>query len=129
MLTAIVAYAVYFDYKRRNDPGFRKQLKRESKRQARIQKEAAAEQGKQQKEGIKAAVREALEEGFPADLEEREAYFMQQIAQGEQLAGEGIFVYCSPTPTSPTPTSPLTSGRHRSYRRSAMLLQRPQGLA
>ncbi len=124
MLTAIVAYAVYFDYKRRNDPDFRKQLKRESKRQARIQKEAAAEQGKQQKEGIKAAVREALEEGFPADLEEREAYFMQQIAQGEQLAGEGIFVYCSSTPTSS-----LTSSRHRSHRRSAMLLQRPQGLS
>lgn len=46
-------------------------------------------QGKRQKEEIKAAVREALEEGFPSDLEEREAYFMQQIAQGEQMAGEG----------------------------------------
>ena len=32
---------------------------------------------------------EALEEGFPKDLEEREAFFMQQIANGEQLAGEG----------------------------------------
>ena len=54
-----------------------------------MQKEAAEVQGKQQKEEIKAAVREAIEEGFPTDLEEREAFFMQQIAQGEQLASEG----------------------------------------
>ena len=70
-------------------------MKRESRRQARIQKEEAETQGKQQKEEIKAAVREALEEGFPTDLEEREAFFMQQIAQGEQMAGEGrIYPLC-----------------------------------
>lgn len=86
---SLPAYAIYFDYRRRNDPDFRKQLKRESRRQARLAKEAAEEQGKQQKEEIKTAVREAIEEGFPTDLEEKEAYFMQQIAQGEQLSGEG----------------------------------------
>lgn len=80
---------MYFDYKRRNDPDFRKTLKKESRRQARIQKEEAEVQGKRQKEEIKAAVREAIEEGFPTDLEEREAFFMQQIAQGEQIAAEG----------------------------------------
>lgn len=85
----MAAYAVYFDYKRRNDPDFRRTLKKESRRQARIQKEEAEVQGKKQKEEIKAAVREAIEEGFPTDLEEREAFFMQQIAQGEQLAAEG----------------------------------------
>jgi mitochondrial import receptor subunit TOM20 len=84
-----VAYAVYFDYKRRNDPEFRKQLKRESRRQARIAREAAEKQGEQQKEKIRAAVREAIEEGFTTDNDEREAFFMQQIAEGEQLAGEG----------------------------------------
>lgn len=84
-----IAYAVYFDYKRRNDPEFRKALKRESRRQARIAKEEAEIQGKQQKEEIKAAVQEAIEEGFPTDVEEREAFFMQQIAQGEALAGDG----------------------------------------
>jgi mitochondrial import receptor subunit TOM20 len=88
-LTFCAAYAVYFDYRRRNDPDFRKSLKRESRRQARIQKEEAEVQGQRQKEEIKTAVREALEEGFPTDLEEREAFFMQQIAQGEQIAAEG----------------------------------------
>ncbi len=84
------AYAVYFDYKRRNDPDFRKALKKESRRQARIAKEEAEVQGKRQKEEIKQAVQEAIEEGFPTDVEEKEAFFMQQIAQGEALAGDGL---------------------------------------
>ena len=83
------AYAVYFDYKRRNDPDFRKSLKREAKRQQRIAKEEAEQQGKAEKEEIKRAVKEAIEEGFPSDLEEREAYFMESIAKGEALAGDG----------------------------------------
>jgi mitochondrial import receptor subunit TOM20 len=65
-------------------------LKRESRRQARVAKEESEAQNKKQRELIKTAVREALEEGFPTDLEEREAYFMQQISTGEQLAGEGM---------------------------------------
>lgn len=84
------AYAVYFDYKRRNDPEFRKALKKESRRQARIAKEEAEIQGKEQREEIKQAVQEAIEEGFPSDIEEKEAFFMQQIAQGEALAGDGL---------------------------------------
>lgn len=81
---------MYFDYKRRNDPGFRKALKRESRRQARIAKEEAEIQGKRQREEVKLAVQEAIEEGFPTDVEEKEAFFMQQIAQGEALAGDGM---------------------------------------
>lgn len=41
------------------------------------------------KEEIKAAVQETLEEGFPTDIEEKEAYFLQQISQGEQMANDG----------------------------------------
>ncbi|KIW11822.1 hypothetical protein PV08_09095 [Exophiala spinifera] len=88
-VTGLIAYAAYFDYKRRNDPEFRKALKRESRRQARIAKEEAEIQGKRQREEVKLAVQEAIEEGFPTDVEEKEAFFMQQIAQGEALAGDG----------------------------------------
>jgi len=89
VVTGLVAYAVYFDYRRRNDPEFRKALKKESRRQAKIAKEEAEVQGMQKREGIKAAVQEALEEGFPTDIEEKESFFMQQIAQGEAMAGDG----------------------------------------
>lgn len=88
--TGLIAYAVYFDYKRRNDPNFRKELKKQSKRQARVAKEEAEANTVRQREAIKAAVEEAKQEGFPsADVEEREAYFMQEVARGESLSGEG----------------------------------------
>lgn len=34
---------------------------------------------------------EAQEDGFPVDVEEKEAYFMSEVARGEQLAQEGRF--------------------------------------
>ena len=78
-------YAVYFDHKRRTDPEFRKALKRESRREARVAKEQAEAEGEQQKGAIKAAVNKAKDEGFPTDVEEREAYFMNEVGQGEVL--------------------------------------------
>jgi import receptor subunit TOM20 len=89
----MLAYAVYFDYKRRNDPQFRKQLKKESKRQARVAKEEAEAHTVRQRQAITSAVEEAKEEGFPTDVEEKEAYFMQEVARGEGLSGEGMLAY------------------------------------
>jgi hypothetical protein len=87
---ALIAYALYFDYKRRNDPQFRKQLKKESKRQAKAAKEEAEANTVRQRQAIRTAIEEAKEEGFPIDVEEREAYFMQEVARGEGLSGEGM---------------------------------------
>ncbi|TVY81804.1 Mitochondrial import receptor subunit tom20 [Lachnellula suecica] len=85
----LVAYAVYFDHRRRTDPNFRKQLKKESKKQARVAKEEAAAQTVKQRSAIRTAVEEAKDEGFPTDVEEREAYFMSEVARGETLSGDG----------------------------------------
>ncbi len=52
-------------------------------------KEAKETEGKQQRDAIKQAVEDAQEEGFPSDIEEREAFFMSEVARGEQLNGEG----------------------------------------
>lgn len=84
-----IAYAIYFDHKRRTDPNFRKQLKKESKRQAKAAKEEAEAHNERQKEVIKAVVVEAKEDGFPVDVEEKEAYFMSEVARGEGLSSEG----------------------------------------
>ena len=86
----ISAYAIYFDHKRRTDPEFRKALKKESRKEARAAKEQAEAQGAQQKEAIKIAVAEAKEEGFPTDVEDREAYFMTEVARGETLSQDGM---------------------------------------
>ncbi|CAF9928238.1 MAG: hypothetical protein HETSPECPRED_006781 [Heterodermia speciosa] len=87
--TGIIAYAVYFDHKRRTDPEFRKALKRESRKEARAAKEEAEAHGAQQKEAIKNAVDEAREEGFPTNTEDKETYFMNEVGRGEALCQDG----------------------------------------
>ncbi|MCJ1470592.1 hypothetical protein MMC07_009238 [Pseudocyphellaria aurata] len=89
LFSGFLAYAVYFDHKRRSDPEFRKALKRESRREARALKEEAEAQGIQQKQAIKAAVQAAREEGFPTDVEDKEAYFMNEVGRGEALCQDG----------------------------------------
>jgi import receptor subunit TOM20 len=89
VVTGLLAYAVYFDNRRRNDPEFRKQLKREVKRTQRAAKEEAEAHGAEQKQAIREAVALANEEGFPKDPEEVEAYFMQEVAQGEGMVQKG----------------------------------------
>lgn len=89
------AYAVYFDHKRQTDPDFRKSLKRNNRRMARAVKEEVEAQGAHERETIKQVVQQAKDEGFPTDLEEKEAYFMGQVAKGESICGEGMCRMCS----------------------------------
>ena len=88
----MAGYAVYFDHKRRSDPDFRKALKRESRREARVAKEQAEAEGEEQKAAIRKAVAEAREEGFPEDVEDKEAYFMNEVGQGEILLQDSMWL-------------------------------------
>ena len=89
-VTGLIAYAAYFDHRRRTDPEFRKGLKRESRKQARAAKEEAEAEGVKQRRIIRQYVDSANEEGFPKGPEEVEPYFMQEVAQGEILCQDGI---------------------------------------
>ena len=89
VINHLPAYAAYFDHRRRTDANFRRALKRESKKEARIARSKAEEQTTQQKTAIKEAVAAAKEEGFPDNVEEREAYFMEMVSQGEVLSQQG----------------------------------------
>jgi len=89
VLTVGTAYAIYFDYKRHNDPEFRKALKRDKKRLIKEQKQQADADNEAQRRGLKQAVKEAQEEGFPTDVEEKEAFFMNEVARGETLCQDG----------------------------------------
>ncbi|KAK7749021.1 mitochondrial import receptor subunit tom20 [Cytospora paraplurivora] len=79
------AYAVYFDHARRSKPEFRRQLRRNDKQQARRAKEHAEAETQNKRQTIKQVVDEAKEEGFPTSVEEKEAYFLDQVTIGEQL--------------------------------------------
>ncbi|QIW98693.1 hypothetical protein AMS68_004211 [Peltaster fructicola] len=85
----LLAYAVYFDHKRRSDPEFRKHLKRQHKEASRQQERAtkAAQQG--QKARIQSLVEEAIAEGVPQDPEEKEGYFMEEVGRGEKMCQDG----------------------------------------
>ncbi|KAI6085362.1 mitochondrial import receptor subunit tom-20 [Hypoxylon rubiginosum] len=83
--TGLVAYAIYFDYQRRADPDFRRNLRREERRRARVEKEVASMETKQKREDIHGAVDEALKEGFPVGTNEKEQFFMSHVQQGETL--------------------------------------------
>lgn len=77
--------ALYFDHKRRNDVEFRKSLRRERKRAQKAEKEKEAAASNEMRERVGDLVRMAKEEGFPTDVEEKEAFFMEQVAAGEML--------------------------------------------
>lgn len=87
---AAVGYAVYFDYRRRNDPQFRKLLRKQSKQST---KAAKREQKAAQKEEallIEKAVKDASTPGvLPSGVQEKEAFFMEQVAAGEALFAQG----------------------------------------
>ncbi|KAF9037821.1 MAS20-domain-containing protein [Hymenopellis radicata] len=88
----LIAYAVYFDYKRRNDGDFRKKLRKDKKRVEKIASSQVASETSSS--GVSAAeLVDALErlkkEEPPLGPAERENYFMSQVATGEQLASQG----------------------------------------
>jgi import receptor subunit TOM20 len=80
------AYAVYFDYQRRSHPDFRRNLRRNERKQVRAEKEEAEASTQRQRQAVKSLVDDAKEEGFPTGVEEREAYFNEQVMAGEVLS-------------------------------------------
>ncbi|PHH78637.1 hypothetical protein CDD83_3949 [Cordyceps sp. RAO-2017] len=85
---AALAYAAYFDYRRRSQADFRRDLRRSERRQARAEKEEAEASKRRRRDAIKIKVDEAKAEGFPTGVEEREAFFNEQVNTGEILSSD-----------------------------------------
>ncbi|KIM25183.1 hypothetical protein M408DRAFT_58244, partial [Serendipita vermifera MAFF 305830] len=85
-------YAIYFDHARRNDPQFRKKLRKEKKRvdrsNASLKATAASEKQLPTDAELDAALQVVRSEDLPATPEEKEQYFMQNLALGEQLTAQ-----------------------------------------
>ncbi|RBQ95516.1 hypothetical protein VDGD_00535 [Verticillium dahliae] len=96
--TGVVAYLFYFDYQRRANANFRRDLRRNERKQHRAEKEEAQLETVRQRQAIAQAVVQAKEEGFPEDVEGREAYFLQQVSEGETLAADREFAIASLPP-------------------------------
>ncbi|CAO3685351.1 hypothetical protein G6F70_005112 [Rhizopus microsporus] len=93
ILTVGIGYMFYFDYKRRNDPQFRKQLKRERKQAAKAAKEAENESKESKLKLFERVIVESARENYPTTPEAKEKYFMEQVTIGETLCGQGPTYY------------------------------------
>ncbi|PVU85895.1 hypothetical protein BB560_006869 [Smittium megazygosporum] len=78
-----VGYLAYFDYNRRNNPQFRKELKKSKKRAAKIAKKAASKADETLGERAAILVSKLKDVKLPNSPEEKEQYFMTQITAGE----------------------------------------------
>ncbi|TCD70437.1 hypothetical protein EIP91_003518 [Steccherinum ochraceum] len=88
VLGGLVAYAVYFDYKRRNDIDFRKKLRKEKKKVKSVQPESAAEPVIPADE-IREALLKISDEELPQSQVDKEQYFLSSVDMGERLCLQG----------------------------------------
>ncbi|KAH9938334.1 MAS20-domain-containing protein [Fomitopsis serialis] len=95
VLGGLVAYAVYFDYRRRNDSDFRKRLRKDKKKVKQVtqsQESSTASLGVSPEE-LRAALSKVRDEELPPDPDAKEQYFMTHVGMGEQLCAQGPMFY------------------------------------
>ncbi|EIN10928.1 MFS general substrate transporter [Punctularia strigosozonata HHB-11173 SS5] len=86
----LVAYAAYFDYKRRNDADFRRKLRKEKKKVDKTKSQASSNEGSSARpEELREALERLRNEELPTTAEEREQFFTAQVGMGEQLIMQG----------------------------------------
>jgi len=91
VLASAAAYVAYFDYKRRTDVAFRKELKKQKKKVDKSVKlgasttTAAAEPSLDMASALELVRNEVV----PPGAEAKEKYFMDNVAMGEQLCARG----------------------------------------
>ncbi|CAO3695262.1 unnamed protein product [Rhizopus stolonifer] len=91
--TAFLGYMVYFDYQRRNNPALKKKIKKEKKKAEKKIKEEDEKVKSNVLQIVESVVKAASEEVLPSTPEEKEKYFMQQVALGEGLCNKGEEFY------------------------------------
>ncbi|KAG0325244.1 hypothetical protein BGZ99_000899 [Dissophora globulifera] len=89
LAVATIGYALYFDSKRRNDPEFRRKLKKERKRVQKLAKEEANKLSTITTQTVEEALASIKDEDFPTSMEEREKFCMEQLSAGESLFTQG----------------------------------------
>lgn len=78
-----------FTDQRRNNVEFRRNLLKEKRKSEKAHQAQASKARASQSDALKNAVREMRNDRAPQSVEEREAYFLEQVAMGEALAAQG----------------------------------------
>jgi len=87
-VAGLAAYAVYFDYKRRNDVEFRRDIKKSKRHHAKQQARELKSKEEKMIEMLKAALDLVKDVEYPAGPD-REKFFMENIQNGELLFRQG----------------------------------------
>ncbi|GAA5873461.1 hypothetical protein JCM3774_002424 [Rhodotorula dairenensis] len=93
LAVATIGYAAVFDYRRRNDPAFRRKLLKEHKKAQKQSKQSEAVGKEQVVNALKRALALVNAEKVPDSAEGKEQFFMEQVALGEQLAARSPEFY------------------------------------
>ena len=96
LAVATIGYAVYFDYKRRNDPDFRKKLRKQSKQSVKVAKKELKAAAQQESMMIEKAVREVFDLRPLAiinDLDLRRPVYKKTAAHGHFGRNEPEFTW------------------------------------
>lgn len=80
---------VYFDYKRRNSPEFRRSLKKTAKKHQRAQAAAAESQKSElQTEYLAALKRSLASDPLPEDLAQKEKVFVAEVSKADEMISQ-----------------------------------------
>ncbi|EIW68330.1 hypothetical protein M231_00348 [Tremella mesenterica] len=85
-VTGFLGYCVYFDYMRRHNPQFRARLRRQHRQ---VTENLQAEIAKRKAENLRqlrAVMAQIATEPRPLSAEQQEAYFQENVAEGERLS-------------------------------------------
>lgn len=82
-------YGVYFDYRRRSLPDFRRQLRRQERRVERAVKNESEAAARREAAEIRALTTQARNEDIPTDPVERQSYILLQLDQGQRELEHG----------------------------------------
>lgn len=85
--------AVRFDYRRRNDSAFRKKLEKQTRKLEQKSQFGAESSKRELAQTLIRAISAILAEQPPVTVEQKEQYFMEQVALGEQLAARSPDFY------------------------------------
>lgn len=84
---SLTGYAVYFDYKRRSNPQFRKQLRHKIKKQEALEKKEQEEAKQVKLQNVREFLTQELAtDPIPSDPTQREATFTTNVEIGERLS-------------------------------------------
>lgn len=93
VLLGAASYLFYFDYQRRHSPEFRRSLRQKSKKYSQEKEASVKAFQRQQRAEIENRIDKANKESpIPADVKEREAFFMAEIQQADQFVNSGQYV-------------------------------------